>query len=72
MVYNNQPIEVLMEACKLSISQLSEPVWYSCEVNQRFSSELGIEDLKMYVVDRNTRGVYAIMIKTMLLYAIKL
>lgn len=50
MVYNNQPIEVLIEACKNSISQLNEPVWYSCEVDQKFSSELGIEDLKMYVI----------------------
>ncbi|XP_025409149.1 bleomycin hydrolase-like [Sipha flava] len=48
VVYNNQPIEVLLEACKNSISKLNEPVWYSCEVNQKFSSELGIEDLKIH------------------------
>lgn len=47
IVYNNQPIEVLLEACKQSISTLGEPVWYSCEVNRRFSNELGCEDLEM-------------------------
>jgi bleomycin hydrolase len=47
---NNQPIEVLLEACKQSIARLGEPVWYSCEVNQRFSNELGLEDLKLYAV----------------------
>ncbi|KAE9533479.1 hypothetical protein AGLY_009117 [Aphis glycines] len=45
---NNQPIEVLLEACKQSIATLDEPVWYSCEVDQRFSNELGIEDLKIH------------------------
>lgn len=50
ILYNNQPIEVLLEACKQSVTVLGEPVWYSCDVNQRFSSELGVQDLKMYVV----------------------
>lgn len=50
IVYNNQPMEVLLEACEQSLSVLGEPVWYSCEVNQRFASKLGFEDLKMYVV----------------------
>lgn len=50
IIHNNQPIEVLLEACKQSIATLDEPVWYSCEVDQRFSDELGIEDLKMYAV----------------------
>lgn len=45
---NNQPIEVLLEACKQSIATLGEPVWYSCEVNQRFSNEHGFEDLKIH------------------------
>lgn len=53
VIRNNQPIEVLLEACKQSIVKLDEPVWYSCEVNQRFSNELGIEDLKMYAVPTN-------------------
>jgi len=50
ILYNNQPIEVLLEACKQSVTVLGEPVWYSCDVNQRFSSELGVQDLEMYVV----------------------
>lgn len=50
IIRNNQPIEVLLEACKQSIAELDEPVWYSCEVFQRFSNELGLEDLKMYAV----------------------
>ncbi|XP_029341511.1 bleomycin hydrolase-like [Acyrthosiphon pisum] len=48
---NNQPIEVLLEACKLSIATLGEPVWYSCEVHQRFSNELGLEDLKIHDIE---------------------
>ncbi|XP_015369829.1 PREDICTED: bleomycin hydrolase-like [Diuraphis noxia] len=48
---NNQPIEVLLEACKKSIATLDEPVWYSCEVDQRFSSELGFEDLKIHDIE---------------------
>ncbi|XP_060845140.1 bleomycin hydrolase-like [Rhopalosiphum padi] len=48
---NNQPIEVLLEACKQSIARLGEPVWYSCEVNQRFSNELGLEDLKLHDIE---------------------
>ncbi|XP_060865392.1 bleomycin hydrolase-like [Metopolophium dirhodum] len=48
---NNQPIEVLLEACKQSIATLGEPVWYSCEVYQRFSNELGIEDLKIHDIE---------------------
>lgn len=53
-MYNNQPIEVLLEACKLSIDVLEEPVWYSCEINQQYSSEHGLEDLKMYVVFKHS------------------
>lgn len=48
VMLNNQPIEVLIEASKKSIGTLGEPVWYSCEVDQRFSNELGLEDLEMY------------------------
>lgn len=48
ILYNNQPIEVLMEACKRSIDTLDEPIWYTCEVNQRFSGDLGFEDIQMY------------------------
>ncbi|XP_025191192.1 bleomycin hydrolase-like [Melanaphis sacchari] len=48
---NNQPIEVLLEACKQSIAILDEPVWYSCAVEQRFSNELGFEDLKIHNIE---------------------
>ncbi|XP_026819397.1 bleomycin hydrolase-like [Rhopalosiphum maidis] len=48
---NNQPIEVLLEACKQSIARLGEPVWYSCDVNQRFSNELGLEDLRLHDIE---------------------
>lgn len=50
ILYNNQPIEILLEACKQSINKLKEPVWYSCEVDKKFASDLGSEDLQMYVL----------------------
>lgn len=52
ILYNNQPIEILLEACKKSISERGEPVWYSCEVEKKFSSDLGSEDLQMYVTEK--------------------
>lgn len=48
VLYNNQPMDVLVEACRQSVTVLGEPVWYSCEVDQKFASELGVEDLQMY------------------------
>ena len=34
VVYNNQPVELLMDMARDSISA-SEPVWFGCEVSKR-------------------------------------
>lgn len=47
VLYNNQPIEVLIKAAQDSIITRGEPVWYGCQVSKRFSDKLGLEDLKM-------------------------
>lgn len=47
VLYNNQPIEVLIKAAQESIATRGEPVWYGCQVSKRFSDKLGLEDLKM-------------------------
>lgn len=47
VLYNNQPIEVLIKAAQESIVNRGEPVWYGCQVSKRFSDKLGLEDLKM-------------------------
>lgn len=47
VLYNNQPIEVLIKAAQESIVTRGEPVWYGCQVSKRFSDKLGLEDLKM-------------------------
>lgn len=44
--YNNQPIELLMDAVVKSIKN-GEAVWFGCDVNKRFSRKLGIEDFQM-------------------------
>ncbi|CAH0773440.1 unnamed protein product [Bemisia tabaci] len=44
VVYNNQPIEVLMNAAVQSIKN-NEPVWYGCDVGKKFTRKLGFEDL---------------------------
>ena len=46
VVYNNQPIEVLMNAAVQSIKN-NEPVWYGCDVGKKFTRKLGFEDLDM-------------------------
>jgi len=53
VLYNNQPIEVLIKAAQESIATRGEPVWYGCQVSKRFSDKLGLEDLKMYVILSN-------------------
>ncbi|XP_015371568.1 PREDICTED: bleomycin hydrolase [Diuraphis noxia] len=48
VLYNNQPIEVLIKAAQDSIVNNGEPVWYGCQVSKRFSDKLGLEDLKIH------------------------
>lgn len=45
-IYNNQPIELLIQATVDSISN-GEAVWFGCEVAKRFAAKQGIEDLTM-------------------------
>lgn len=53
VLYNNQPIEVLIKAALESIVNRGEPVWYGCDVDKRLSDpyasnvKLGLEDLKV-------------------------
>lgn len=46
-VYNNQPVELLMNLCAESIKQ-NEPVWFGCEVSKRFAAKQGIQDLNAH------------------------
>lgn len=50
VMYNNQPVELLMEMVAASIKK-GEPIWFGCEVSKRFAVKLGIEDLTMYAVN---------------------
>jgi len=47
-VYNNQPIDTLMDLAAKSI-QSGEPVWFGCDVSKYFMSKSGL--LTMDVVD---------------------
>lgn len=44
VLYNNQPIDLLMQMVVKSIKS-GEAVWFGCEVSKRFAMKLGIEDL---------------------------
>ena len=46
VLYNNQPIEVLVDMVVKSIKS-GEPVWFGCEVSKRFDMKLGVEDLEI-------------------------
>lgn len=46
VLYNNQPVEVLLEMVASSI-KANEPVWFGCEVSKRFAGKQGIEDLNV-------------------------
>ncbi|XP_046418084.1 bleomycin hydrolase isoform X1 [Neodiprion fabricii] len=46
-IYNNQPVELLMNLCAESIKQ-NEPVWFGCEVSKRFAMKQGIQDLEAH------------------------
>ncbi|XP_055844884.1 bleomycin hydrolase isoform X2 [Episyrphus balteatus] len=47
VLYNNQPVELLMEVVTESLKK-GEPVWFGCEVSKRFASKQGIEDLAIH------------------------
>lgn len=46
-IYNNQPVELLLELTAKSIKE-GEAVWFGCEVSKRFAGKLGIQDLKIH------------------------
>ncbi|CAG9820635.1 unnamed protein product [Phaedon cochleariae] len=43
-IYNNQPVELLLELTAKSIKE-GEAVWFGCEVSKRFAGKQGIQDL---------------------------
>ncbi|XP_063218773.1 bleomycin hydrolase isoform X2 [Bacillus rossius redtenbacheri] len=47
IVYNNQPVDLLLNLAAESIKQ-KESVWFGCEVGKRFASKHGIEDLAIH------------------------
>lgn len=47
MLYNNQPVEILMDLVTTSLKN-GEPVWFGCEVSKRFAAKQGIEDLTIH------------------------
>lgn len=47
-IYNNQPVELLLEMTAKSI-KANDAVWFGCEVSKRFAPKQGIQDLAMYV-----------------------
>lgn len=47
IIYNNQPIELLMKLAAESIKN-GEAVWFGCEVVKRLASKPGIEDLDIH------------------------
>ncbi|KAG0728936.1 Bleomycin hydrolase [Chionoecetes opilio] len=46
-IYNNQPVETLMNITSESIKN-GEAVWFGCEVAKRFAGKLGIQDLEIH------------------------
>ncbi|XP_012269772.2 bleomycin hydrolase isoform X2 [Athalia rosae] len=47
IIYNNQPVELLMNLCAKSIEN-NESVWFGCEVSKRFAAKQGVQDLKVH------------------------
>lgn len=47
IIYNNQPVELLMKLSADSIKD-NEAVWFGCEVSKRFDSKLGLNDLTIH------------------------
>lgn len=46
-IYNNQPVEKLMNFTAESI-KAGEAVWFGCEVGKRFAGKLGIQDINVH------------------------
>ncbi|KAJ8978771.1 hypothetical protein NQ317_015495 [Molorchus minor] len=46
-IYNNQPVELLLDLTAKSISE-GEAVWFGCEVSKRYAGKQGIQDLKVH------------------------
>ncbi|KAL1502793.1 hypothetical protein ABEB36_007888 [Hypothenemus hampei] len=46
-IYNNQPVELLLELTSKSIKE-GEAVWFGCEVSKRIAAKLGIQDLAVH------------------------
>ncbi|XP_030747555.1 bleomycin hydrolase isoform X2 [Sitophilus oryzae] len=46
-IYNNQPVELLLELTAKSIKE-GEAVWFGCEVSKRCASKIGIQDIKIH------------------------
>ncbi|KAI5721960.1 hypothetical protein M8J76_001580 [Diaphorina citri] len=47
IIYNNQPVELLMKLAAESIKN-NEAVWFGCEVSKRFANKLGLNDLEIH------------------------
>ncbi|KAL1453681.1 hypothetical protein WDU94_010001 [Cyamophila willieti] len=47
IIYNNQPVELLMKLVAESIKD-NEAVWFGCDVSKRFSTKLGLDDLEIH------------------------
>ncbi|XP_050737443.1 bleomycin hydrolase-like [Eriocheir sinensis] len=54
-IYNNQPVEMLMNLASESIKN-GEAVWFGCEVAKRFAGKLGIQDLDIH----NYKSVFGV------------
>lgn len=46
-IYNNQPVELLLELVAKSIQE-GEAVWFGCDVGKRYNLKLGIDDLNLH------------------------
>ncbi|VEN42374.1 unnamed protein product [Callosobruchus maculatus] len=46
-IYNNQPVELLLELTAKSIKE-GEAVWFGCDVSKRSTYKQGIQDLKIH------------------------
>lgn len=46
IIYNNQPVEYLLELVGKSIKD-GEAIWFGCEVSKRFYMKKGFDDLEV-------------------------
>uniref|UniRef100_A0A1B0DQX6 Uncharacterized protein n=1 Tax=Phlebotomus papatasi TaxID=29031 RepID=A0A1B0DQX6_PHLPP len=56
VLYNNQPVELLIDLVTKSIKN-GDPVWFGCEVVKRFAGTQGIEDLDVTIKKYNGRSL---------------